>query len=151
MVNSCLLETASPHSILLFCKSLHCCYSVTITSEGVSGEHPLQCSCLENPRDGGAWWAAVYGVAKSWTRLNQLSSSSSSHSLTFGQDLAQASAPSQTLIPSLVLSPQHQAYILIIVSEILGGLLMPSVVLTSSRITWELDGNAESASKVSES
>ena len=35
-----------------------------------------RCSCLENPRDGGAWWAAVYGVAQSWTRLKQLSSSS---------------------------------------------------------------------------
>ena len=31
--------------------------------------NPLQYSCLENPRDGGAWWAAVYGVAQSWTRL----------------------------------------------------------------------------------
>ena len=39
--------------------------------------NPLQCSCLENPRDGGAWWAAVYGVAQSWTRLKRLSSSSS--------------------------------------------------------------------------
>ena len=39
---------------------------------------PLQCFCLENPRDGGAWWAAVYGVAQSWTRLKRLSSSSSS-------------------------------------------------------------------------
>jgi len=38
---------------------------------------PLQYSCLENPRDGGAWWAAVYGVAQSRTRLKQLSSSSS--------------------------------------------------------------------------
>ena len=38
----------------------------------------LQCSCLENPRDGGAWWAAVSGVAQSRTRLKQLSSSSSS-------------------------------------------------------------------------
>ena len=37
---------------------------------------PLQCSCLENPRDGGAWWAAVCGVAQSWTRLKRLSSSS---------------------------------------------------------------------------
>ena len=37
--------------------------------------NPLQCSCLENPRDGGAWWAAVYGVAQSWTRLKWLSSS----------------------------------------------------------------------------
>ena len=36
---------------------------------------PTQCSCLENPRDGGAWWAAVYGVAQSWTRLKWLSSS----------------------------------------------------------------------------
>jgi len=39
--------------------------------------NPLQCSCLENPRDGGAWWAAVYGVAQSRTWLKQLSSSSS--------------------------------------------------------------------------
>ena len=37
---------------------------------------PLQCSCLENPRDRGAWWAAVYGVAQSRTRLKRLSSSS---------------------------------------------------------------------------
>ena len=41
---------------------------------------PLQCSCLENPRDGGAWWAAVYGVAQSQTRPKRLSSSSSSSS-----------------------------------------------------------------------
>ena len=39
--------------------------------------NPLQCSCLENPRDGGAWWAALYGVAQSRTRLKRLSSSSS--------------------------------------------------------------------------
>ena len=37
---------------------------------------PTQCSCLESPRDGGAWWAAVYGAAQSWTRLKRLSSSS---------------------------------------------------------------------------
>ena len=44
---------------------------------------PLQYSCLENPRDGGAWWAAVYGVAQSRTRLKRLSSSSSSSSMAF--------------------------------------------------------------------
>ena len=38
---------------------------------------PLQYSCLENPRDGGAWWATVYGVTQSRTRLKRLSSSSS--------------------------------------------------------------------------
>ena len=37
---------------------------------------PLQCSCLENPRDGGAWWAAVYGITQSQTRLKRLNSSS---------------------------------------------------------------------------
>ena len=42
---------------------------------------PLQYSCLENPMDGGAWWAAVHGVARSWTRLKRLSNSSSSKSL----------------------------------------------------------------------
>ena len=40
--------------------------------------NPLQCSCLENPRDGGAWWTAVYGVAQSRTRLKRLRSSSNS-------------------------------------------------------------------------
>ena len=44
---------------------------------GEGNGNPLQCSCLENPRDGGAWWAAVYGVAQSQTRLKQLSSSPS--------------------------------------------------------------------------
>ena len=37
--------------------------------------NPLQCYCLENPRDGEAWWAAGYGVVQSWTRLKRLSSS----------------------------------------------------------------------------
>ena len=46
-------------------------------SPGREHDNPLQCSCLENPRDGGASWAAVYGVAQSWTRLKQLSRSSS--------------------------------------------------------------------------
>ena len=41
---------------------------------GEGNGNPLQCSCLENPRDGGAWWAAIYGVAQSWTRLKRLSS-----------------------------------------------------------------------------
>ena len=49
-------------------------FSLSCTGEG--NGNPLQYSCLENPRDGGAWWAAVYGVAQSWTRLKWLSSSS---------------------------------------------------------------------------
>ena len=48
---------------------------------GGGNGNPLQCSCLENSRDGGAWWAAVYGVAQSRTRLKWLSSSSSSSSI----------------------------------------------------------------------
>ena len=51
---------------------LHCHFSLSCTGEG--NGNPLQCSCLENPRDGGAWWAAVYGVARSRTRLTRLSS-----------------------------------------------------------------------------
>ena len=52
--------------------------SLTSYISGEGNGNPLQCSCLENPRDGGAWWAAVYGVAQSRTRLKRLSSSSSS-------------------------------------------------------------------------
>ena len=55
---------------------LHFHFSLSCIGEG--NGNPLQCSCLEDPRDGEAWWAAVYGVAQSWTRLKRLSSSSSS-------------------------------------------------------------------------
>ena len=51
-------------------------FHFSLSCIGESTGNPLQCSCLENPRDGGAWWAAVYGVAQSQTRLKRLSSSS---------------------------------------------------------------------------
>ena len=54
---------------------LHFHFSLSCIGEG--NGNPLQCSCLENPRDREAWWAAVYGVAQSRTRLKRLSSSSS--------------------------------------------------------------------------
>ena len=54
-------------------------FSLSCIGEG-SG-NPLHCSCLENPRDSGAWWAAVYGVAQSQTRLKRLSSSTATHRL----------------------------------------------------------------------
>ena len=54
---------------------LHCHFSLSCIGEG--NDNPLQYSCLENPRDGGAWWAAIYGVAQSRTRLKRLSSSNS--------------------------------------------------------------------------
>ena len=55
---------------------LHFHFSLSCTGEG--NGNPLQYSCLENPMDEGAWWAALYGVAQSRTRLKRLSSSSSS-------------------------------------------------------------------------
>ena len=54
---------------------LHFHFSLLCIGEG--NGNPFQCSCLENPRDVGAWWAPVYGVAQSRTRLKRLSSSSS--------------------------------------------------------------------------
>ena len=52
-------------------------YDIIAVIIGEGNGNPLQCSCLENPRDGGAWWAAVYGVSQRRTRLKRLSSSSS--------------------------------------------------------------------------
>ena len=54
---------------------LHFHFSLSCIGEG--NGNPLQCSCLETPRDGGAWWAAVCGVAQSRTRLKRLGSSGS--------------------------------------------------------------------------
>ena len=60
---------------------LHFHFSLSCIGEG--NGNPLQCCCLENPRDGGAWWAAICGVAQSRTQMKQLSSSSSSVLLFF--------------------------------------------------------------------
>ena len=60
-------------------EQLHFHFSLSCIGEG--NGTPLQCSCLENPKDGGSWWAAVYGVTQSRTWLKRLSSSSSSRSM----------------------------------------------------------------------
>ena len=56
-------------------------FHISLSCIGEGNGNPRQCSCLENPRDRGAWWAAVYGVAQSRTQLKWLSSSSSSLSV----------------------------------------------------------------------
>ena len=61
-------------SLSLFTFTFHFHFSLSCIGEG--NGNPLQCSCLESPRDEGAWWTAVYGVAQSRTQLKRLSSSS---------------------------------------------------------------------------
>ena len=79
-----LVQGPCSHFFLKYESQISWCVFVRRTtgnSQSLVGEgngNPLQCSCLENPRDGGAWWAAVSGVAQSRTRLKRLSSSSSS-------------------------------------------------------------------------
>ena len=69
------LEGYSPwgHKESDMTEQLHFHFSLSCIGEG--NGNALQCSCLENPRDGGAWWAAVYGAAQSRTRLKRFSSS----------------------------------------------------------------------------
>ena len=61
------------------------CQDCRVVGWGEGNGKPLQCSCLENPRDEGAWWAAIYGVAQSRTRLKWLRSSSSNRVLKWPQ------------------------------------------------------------------
>ena len=63
---------------------LHFHFSLSCIGEG--NGNPLQCSCLENPRDGGAWWAAIYGVAQSQTRLSDFTFTFHFHAL--GKEMA---------------------------------------------------------------
>ena len=71
------LVSCSPwgHEELDMTEQIHFHFSLSWIGEG--NDNPLQCSYLENPRDGGAWWAAISGVAQSQTRVKWLSSSSS--------------------------------------------------------------------------
>ena len=64
------------YEVVIQTERLHFHFSLSFIGEG--NGNPLQCSCPENPRDGGAWWAAIYGVAQNWTWLKRLSGSSSS-------------------------------------------------------------------------
>ena len=66
-------------------------FSLSCIGEG--NGNPLQCSCLENPRDGGAWWAAVYGVSLSQTQLKRLSSSGKQRSNPLSPVLPKDSLP----------------------------------------------------------
>ena len=78
-------------------------FHFSLSRIGGGNGNPLQCSCLENPRDGGAWWADVYGVAQSWTRLKQLSSSRGQSALSPYWDKDNADRCSSTwwvLLPS---------------------------------------------------
>ena len=76
-------------------------FSLSCIGEG--NGNPLQCSCLENPRDGGAWWAAVYGVAPSRTQLKQLSSSSSRCTSEFHKQVSPVNFGSALPLPYLPL------------------------------------------------
>ena len=81
---------------------LHFQFSLACIGEG--NGNPLQCYCLENPRDGGAWWAAIYEVAQNRTRLKRLSSSSSKVSIMAFIKLEEIkSVPRKPLILSLSL------------------------------------------------
>ena len=72
-------------------------FSLSCIGEG--NDNPLQRSYLENPRDGGAWWAAVYGVAQSQTQLKRLSSSSSSIDIILEKEMANHSSVLAWRIP----------------------------------------------------
>ena len=77
-------------------------------SPGRGHGNPLQYSCLENPRDGGAWWAAIYGVAQSRTRLKRLSSSRIKMGFPGGSDAKESACNEGDLnsIPGLGRSPE---------------------------------------------
>ena len=67
-------------------------------SIGEGNGNTLQCSCLENPRDGRAWWTAVYGIAQSQTQLKRLSSSSSNSSSSKGLVISWLKSPSAVIL-----------------------------------------------------
>ena len=78
---------------------LHFHFSLSCIGEG--NGNPLQCSCLENPRDGGAWWAAISGVTLSRTQLKRLSSSSSRSSMKATSVTGRQMRPEKAQLPAL--------------------------------------------------
>ena len=85
-------------------KRLHFHFSLSFIGEG--NGNPLHCSCLENPRDEGAWWVVVYVVAQSWTQLKWIRSSSTS-SLLLRTSLFSASRGSSVIAVHWLFNPMH--------------------------------------------
>ena len=89
-------------------------FRFSLSCIGGGNGNPLQCSCLENPRDGGAWWAAVYGVAQSWTQLKWLSSSSRADRCGFRSQQLPGVWPQalykSSWCPTLLISEDYYAY-----------------------------------------
>ena len=69
-------RTQLPYLYRRLDSSIALAHFMLIMNLSLINDNPLQCSCPENPRDGGAWWAPVYGVAQNQTRLKRLSGSS---------------------------------------------------------------------------
>ena len=109
-------------------------FHVSLSCIGEGNGNPLQCSCLENPRDGGAWWAAVYGVTQSRTQLKRLSSSSSSPHLFL------ISSASVRSIPFLSFTEPIFAWNVPLVSMIFlkWSLVFPILLFSSISLHWSL-------------
>ena len=84
-------------------------FDFSLSCIGGGNGNPLQCSCLENSRDGGAWWAAVYGVAQSWTRLKRLSSSSSSPQIINAEEGVNRREPPYTVGENVLINTKRTA------------------------------------------
>ena len=134
---------------------LHFHFSLSCIGEG--NGNPLQCSCLETPRDEGAWWAAVYGIVQSRTRLKRLSSSRSNlwyHSVILGSRLTCGRMP--CLLTSLVCYSSFASYCLSAESVLLIVLVLASSthlsieVLPLCRVQVKPDASKTVILKVSE-
>ena len=101
------MRTCDCAFIFLAKLGLHCCAGFSVVVEHIyitynteGNGNPLQCSCLENPMGGGAWWAAVHGVAKSWTRLSNFTFTFHFHALE--KEMASHSSVLAWRIPGMV-------------------------------------------------
>ena len=83
-------------------------FPFSLSCIGGGNGNPLQCSCLKNPRDGGAWWAAIYGVTQSRTQLKWLSSSSVEINLAF---FRACESPEPDILAILILSQFVRNYL----------------------------------------
>ena len=105
------LQKHQPNSVQLQFCPMKCDPEFLFSCIGGGNGNPLQCSCPENPRDGGAWWAAVYGSPQSRTRLKRLGSGSASRAHPWRPTRGSLTSPSylvrkRTLGPPLENNPE---------------------------------------------
>ena len=121
-------------------EQLHFHFHFSLSCIGEGNGNPVQRTCLDNPRDGRAWWAAVYGVTQSWPRLTRLSSSSSMFKLWYWRRRLRVPWTARRSIQSILMEISPEELMLKLKLQYFGHLMGRTDSLEKTQMLGQIEG-----------